>query len=223
MVLLKTASKQPKLYNTAEGRVLLIGIILSFLLIIFITYYGITEPVKVRTLIFVFFAHILGGRAAGIGLCIMNDLKFFTTLIYNFFIEIQILCITYSLFVLSITNYIKAEWIHRISNQMMHNADKYKDKIRKYGWLGLFLFVIAPLPATGPVMGSILGYMLKIGIWRNFSAVLAGTFFALLVWSISFEFLEKNLHMIQYVFGAIIIVVVFSNYKIIKNWFFSQD
>lgn len=168
-------------------------------------------------------AHSFGGRAAAIGLSIMNEMEFLPTLIYNFFLESQITCVVYSLFVLSITNYIKVGWVVRISNQMMCNADKNREKIEKYGWIGLFLFVMAPLPGTGPLMGSLLGYLLKIGIWRNFSAVLLGTFTAIFLWIICFDFLEQHLHMIQYIFGAIIVFVIFSHFKTIKGWFTRKD
>ncbi|MBF0259069.1 MAG: small multi-drug export protein, partial [Desulfamplus sp.] len=143
---LKTDSKQLKLYKTAEGKILWTGIVLTLIIVLLIGYYVLENPVKAKNLIFVFVAHLLGGRAAAVGLCIMNEMKFFPILIYNFFLELQIVCISYSLFVLSVTNHIKAQWIHRIATHLMHNADKHKDKIEKYEWIGLFLFVMAPLP-----------------------------------------------------------------------------
>jgi len=219
MVPLKTEPKEPQLYQTAEGRVLWAGVVLSIFLILLIAYYLFTDPVKARTLTLVFFAHAFGGRAAAVGLCIMHDMKFIETLIYNFFLEIQLVSIAYSLFVLSLTNYIKVKWIVRIANQMMCNADRNRNKIEKYGWLGVFLFVMAPLPGTGPVMGTFLGYLLKLGIWRNFSAALSGTFGALLLWTLCFEFMEKHLHMIQYILGAIVIYVIFSYFETIRSWF----
>ncbi|MBF0301657.1 MAG: small multi-drug export protein [Desulfamplus sp.] len=153
----------------------------------------------------------------------MHGLNFLITLIYNFFIEIQILCIAYSIFVLAITNYIKISWILRIANNMMHNADKHKDKIAKYGWIGIFLFVLAPFPGSGPVGGSILGYLLKMSLWRNFSAVLSGTFCALIIWIACFDFLKQYLYIIQYIIGIIILVVLFSHFHTIKSWFTKQD
>ncbi|MBF0573923.1 MAG: small multi-drug export protein, partial [Desulfamplus sp.] len=91
------------------------------------------------------------------------------------------------------------------------------------GWIGVFLFVLAPLPGTGPVAGSILGYLLKMSIWRNFTAVLSGTFFAVLMWVVCFDFLQQYLYIIQYILIFIIAFVVFSNFKDIKSWFTKQE
>lgn len=215
--------KQQILYKTTEGKILWIGIFLTVLLIGIIIFYGIIKPEESKILTLVFFAHTFGGRAAGVGLCIMEKLDFFTTLIYNFFIEIQLLTITYSIFVLAITNYIKIPWVLRIANDMRDNADKHKDKIAKYGWIGIFLFVLAPFPGSGPVGGSILGYLLKMRLLHNFSAVLSGTFLAILLWVLCFDFLKEYLYIIQYIIAAIIIFVLFSHFNTIKNWFTNKD
>ncbi|MBF0211224.1 MAG: small multi-drug export protein [Desulfamplus sp.] len=196
---------------------------MTLLLLIIIAYYLFVEPLKAKILTLVFAAHTFGGRAAGVGVCIINGLNFFQTFIYNFFIEIQLLCLIYSIFVLTIRNYIKVKWVIRIANQMMHNADKYKEKIEKYGWIGLFIFVLAPFPGSGPVGGSILGYLLKMSIWRNFSSVLLGTLSAIIIWVFCFDFLKQNINLIQYVICGIVVVFLFYNFRTIKEWFIKQD
>ncbi|MBF0378407.1 MAG: small multi-drug export protein [Desulfamplus sp.] len=216
-------SKPQKLYNTVEGKILWIGIFLTILLIFIIGYYLILDPSKAKVLTLVFVAHAFGGRAAAVGLCIVNDMHFFPTLMYNFFLEIQLVFIIYSIFILSITNYIKSQWIHRIANQMRHNADKNKDKIKKYGFIGIFFFVMAPLPATGPVSGVILGYLLKMNVYKNFTAAFSGTFCAVLMWVVCFDFLQHYLYIIQYILVVIIVFFVFSNLKTIKSWFTKQE
>lgn len=216
-------SKAPELYRTEEGRVFFIGALLTVLLVIIIAYHLITDPAKAKVLSLVFVAHSFGGRAAGVGLCIIKGLSFFQTLMYNFFLEIQLLCVTYSVFVLAITNYIKIKWVIAIANKMMHSSERNKDKIERYGWIGVFLFVMAPLPGTGPVAGSILGYLLKMDVYRNFSAVLSGTFCALLMWVTCFDFLKDYLYIIQYIIVIIIAFVVFFHFQTIKSWFSKQE
>lgn len=211
--------KHSILFHTMEGRVFQAGMILTLTLVLILGYYGITDPVRARTFGLVFFAHSFGGRAAGIGLCIMDDLGFLSTVLYNFFLEIQIVCVSYSLFVLSINNYINIKWMDCFAIKMMRNAEKHKEKIRTYGWLGLFIFVMLPLPVTGPVIGSILGYLLRIPVWRNFSAIFLGTFCAIVGWVICFDFLEQHLHAIQYILVFIIVFVIFSHIKTIRKWF----
>jgi uncharacterized membrane protein YdjX (TVP38/TMEM64 family) len=102
--------------------------------------------------------------------------------------------------------------------RLERRARKHKEKIEKYGWIGLFLFVMTPLPVTGPVIGSIIGSLVKMKLLKNFSAVLLGTLGAIIAWTLFFDFLEEHLHVIRYVFIAMIVVVSLSYVSTIKNW-----
>jgi len=196
------------LFQTVEGKLFLIGAFLSIVLMLFIGIYGFIDFAATKILILVFFTHIVGSRAGGIGLCILNGFSPLVTIGYNFYIEVLIVCFTYSGFVLSTTNYLKIEWIKRFMDKLALKAMERKEKISSYGWVGIFLFVMAPLPVTGPVVGSIIGYMLRMSLVRNFTATALGTLTANIAWCFGFEFLEQRFHMIQYVFGAIVVIVM---------------
>ena len=206
------------LFNTVEGRLLLLGAFLTIALVFFLGVYGFIDFETTKILFFVFITHLVGSRAGGIGLCILNGFSPFTTIAYNFYIEILIVCFTYSGFVLSTTNYLKTEWIKKFMEKLAVKAMEQKEKIASYGWIGIFLFVMAPLPVTGPVVGSIIGYMLKMGLFKNFSATALGTLTANIAWCYGFEFLEQRFHMIQYVFAAIVIIVMIPYLKQIKKF-----
>ncbi|WP_457551363.1 small multi-drug export protein [Desulfobacula sp.] len=206
------------LLNTIEGKVLLGGIFLSLLLMAFLGFFGITDFQTTKILALVLLAHTVGGRAAGIGLCILNDFGAFPTIVYNFYIEVLIVCFTYSGFVLSTTNYLKLEWLNKLTDRMTLKAIKQKNKVKPLGWIGIFFFVMIPLPMTGPVVGSIIGYMLRLSLLRNLSATFLGTLSAILIWFYCFDFLEHRYHMIQYLFAAIIIIVLIPYLKKIKKF-----
>lgn len=208
-----------KLNHTTEGRVLLIGISMAVCLALLIIYFLIVAPERAKTISLVFLAHTFGGRAAGVGLCIMSGIGYVWNVSYNLFLEILIVCFTYSLFVFSLTHHIKFKWAIAFTKNLMEKATKNKDKIERFGWIGLFLFVMVPLPVTGPVVGSIIGYLLKMNIWRNLSAVILGTLSAIIAWVVCFEFLEQHLHMIQYFLVVIIAIVLFFHIKTIKGIF----
>lgn len=210
------------LFHTTGGRVLLWGMVLTLFLLGLITYYGVTEPAMARTLGLVFAAHSFGGRAAAIGFCMLNEMEIVWTIAYNLFLEIQIVCIFYALFVLSIQNHIHIRWVNNLSAKMMNKAVRHSPVIQKYGWIGLFVFVMIPLPVTGPVMGSILGYLLYVPLLRNFSAVFLGTLCAIGLWVFCFDFLNQHLHLIQYVLFAIISFVILSHINRIKKWFYNR-
>ncbi|MCP3898908.1 MAG: small multi-drug export protein [Desulfobacteraceae bacterium] len=206
------------LLNTVEGKLFLGGVFLSILLIFLIGFYSITDIQTAEILGLVFVAHAFGGRAAGIGLCIINEFSAFPSIIYNFYIEVLIVCFTYASFVLTTTNYLKIKWIKKIMTKLHKKALEQKEKIEPLGWIGIFLFVMAPLPVTGPVVGSIIGYMLKLTLFKNFSATFLGTLTAIVIWFYCFDFLEQRFHMIQYLFGAIVIIVLLPYIKKIKDF-----
>lgn len=209
---------QDNLFKTVEGKLLVAGILLALALLASIVFYFVTDFETAKTLVLVFIAHSVGGRAAGIGLCILQDFGTFATIFYNFYLEILIVCFTYSIFVLSATQYLRVEWLARVMGNIAVKALKNKQKIERFGWLGIFFFVMAPLPVTGPVVGSIIGYMIKLSLVKNFSATFLGTLTAIIVWFQFFDFLEERFHMIQYIFAFIVVLVLVVNFKKIKRF-----
>ncbi len=211
-------SKKTQQSQGFTWKVLWAGIIMSVLLALAIGYCWSTDQPKAQTLILALVAHSLGGRAAGVGLCLINDMGQTWTVIYNFYLEILIVFLVYALFVLSINNYVTLRAVKYMALKLERKARRHKDTIQRFGWLGLFLFVMAPLPVTGPVMGAIIGYLLKFRTWSTFSAVFIGTMTAIITWTAFFDFLDKHLHIIQYIFAGIIIIAILSYIKTIKDW-----
>lgn len=57
------------------------------------------------------------------------------------------------------------------------------DKIQRFGFLGIVLFVMIPLPGTGVYAGSIAAYLFKMKKRRAFAANTVGIFFSsLIIW-----------------------------------------
>jgi len=69
-------------------------------------------------------------------------------------------------------------------------AEMHKDKIQRYGVIGLFLFVWFPFWMTGPVVGSVIGFLLGMKVWLNMTVVIAGTCVAIFGWA----FFLRQLH-----------------------------
>ncbi|MFH2092563.1 MAG: small multi-drug export protein [Pseudomonadota bacterium] len=211
-----------KLFYTTEGKILCTGFILSLLLLIVIGYFAALDIETAKTLGMAFFVHSFGGRAAGIGLCIMNGFSPTATIIYNFYLEVLIVCFTYSIFVLTTQNYIRIIWVTNLIERLTQKAIEQKSKVQSFGWIGLFVFVMLPLPVTGPVVGSVIGYLLRINLLKNFSATFSGTLAAIMVWFFFFDFLEQRFQLIQYVFAGIVILVLASHHKAIIKLLFGK-
>lgn len=61
------------------------------------------------------------------------------------------------------------------------------DKLKKYGYWGLVMFVMIPLPGTGVYAGSIVSYLLKMNVKRAFIANVVGiTISSMIVWSVTY-------------------------------------
>ncbi len=209
---------KPDIWTRPSTRILLLGIFLSVLLAGIIIYYLFTDMETAEAMLLTLVAHTFGGRAAGIGICILHDFGSMVTIGYNFYLEILIVCIIYGLFVLTTIDYLQIKWLNTLISRLEQKAHGQKTKIESYGWIGIFLFVMIPLPVTGPVIGSIIGYMLGIKPVKNLSATFLGTLTAIILWFYCFDFLEERFHMIQYIFGAIVLVIILPYLKKIKKF-----
>jgi uncharacterized membrane protein len=211
------------IYRSEAARMLFVSIFLFFVFIAIVGYAFLKDIILGRALLGAFAAHTLGGRAAGVGLCIAFDVNIYITILYNMFLEVFIVCFSYSLFLYSFNNqYFKFAFLQKAIKNSERNARKYEKVISKYGWIGILIFVMIPLPVTGPVVGSFIAYFLGMNLFKNFLTVFSGTFVAIVLWSIFFEFLSDHITKIQGVFAVIAIVLVVYFLKHIRNWF-SKD
>ncbi len=207
------------LYQSGEGRVFLLGLLLSVVFVVLITYSLAIDIKAGQTLLLAFVAHTLGGRAAGIGLCIAFEFSTWVTIAYNMFLEILIVCYCYSLFVFSFKNYLNCKWLTIASKNAEKQALKHKNVVARYGWLGIFAFVMIPLPITGPAAGSIIAYFLKFSIKRNFAAVFSGTLASIVIWTFFFDYLDRHIAIFKYVVVGALLIVFIYYFKTLKRWF----
>ncbi len=72
----------------------------------------------------------------------------------------------------------------KIVKKLKNKALKKIDKIKKYGYVGLILFVGIPLPGTGAWTGSLLAVLLNLDKKKSFICILAGVFLASVIMTI---------------------------------------
>jgi uncharacterized membrane protein len=58
---------------------------------------------------------------------------------------------------------------------------KANERIRKYEYLGLFLFVAAPIPFTGAWTGALIAYLFDLKFSRSLLAIFLGIIFAAMI------------------------------------------
>ena len=72
----------------------------------------------------------------------------------------------------------------KIVKFIRNKAMKKSDSIKKYGYLGLILFVGIPLPGTGAWTGSLLAVLLNLDKKKSFICILLGVLLASIIMTI---------------------------------------
>jgi uncharacterized membrane protein len=81
------------------------------------------------------------------------------------------------LFIKSIIHWMqksRVKFFRGFSGWLLGKVEKNREKIQKYAYWALFVFVAIPLPGTGVWTGSLLGAMLDLKIKKALPAILAG-------------------------------------------------
>ena len=200
-------------FDLIEVKILLTGLILSFLACLYLLYFLFTNLGFYRVLFSTAMLHIMGGRGLGIAACLSADISLFYTILYNFFLEVVIVLITYGTVVLIMRNIIQPKLFRSAVRQAELAAQDQKTNIKKYGAIGLFLFVMLPFFMTGPVIGSIIGYLLNYKTINNFLIVFSGTLSSIVIYALIGNNIIKHIN--QYVqidlvkkWGAIIVGIL---------------
>ena len=219
-------------FDLIEVKILLTGLILSFLTGLYLLYLLFTNPGLYRSLFSAGIVHLMGGRALGIAACLSADISLFYTILYNFYLEVVIVLITYGILVLIMRNIIQPKLFRSTVRQAELTAQDQKTNIKKYGAIGLFLFVMFPFFMTGPVIGAIIGYLLNYKAINNFLIVFSGTLSSIVIYSLIGNNIIKHINKYIHIglvkkWGAIIVgilIVLFFIYhlKTVKAYLDSE-
>lgn len=88
------------------------------------------------------------------------------------------------LFIAKILNWMeksKINFFNKISKWLNDKVDKNKEKIEKYGYLGLVLFVGIPLPGTGAWTGCLIAGVLEMNKKKSFISIMLGILMASII------------------------------------------
>ncbi len=181
------------LWNSTEGRILAVGLGLTALMLITLGVGWLTKPEW--TLVFAAMTglNLLIGRAAGMSFGYANGLDHVVVICSNVLVETIQVLVLYPLFVLSWRNLVDVRRLRRVLVEMRRSAEASQPRVARFGMLGLFVFVFLPFWMTGPVVGSIIGFLLGLKSRQNLAIVLVATYAAIGVWALLFEQLNDLL------------------------------
>ncbi len=167
-----------------EGKILLFGLMLLALFFILLFLCAIFEPDLIQPFLSITATNVIFGRMAGLSIGIASQMDITLLVAFNLFIESIMVLILYPLFVLS---WNKLELIsYKPLNDFLErskvNAGKYEPLIKRYGIIGLILFVLTPFAMTGPVVGSFVGYLIGLRHRMTLFVVILSTLIAIIIW-----------------------------------------
>lgn len=176
--------------KSSEGHVLIAGIALALLYTLWMSFQLIISTEDFQTLIGLTATEVVFGRIACMAFGYSLGLSQPEVILICIVLETILVLVFYPLFVFIWQQLLVLKWLKRMSDRIHTVAETNKDKVQKYGIVGLFAFVWLPFWMTGPVVGCMIGYLLRLRVWVNIVTVLAGTYVAILGWA----FLLHQLH-----------------------------
>ena len=144
------------------------------------------------------FANIVFGRAVSMSIGYAGGYDHALVVPLNMWVESVLVLLFYPVFVFSMRKLVVFPSLKRFIDRTHAVAERHHKKVRRYGIVGLFIFVWFPFWMTGPVVGAAIGYLLGFQAWLTISIVLAGTYIAILGWA----WLLFGIHARVAVFGS---------------------
>jgi uncharacterized membrane protein len=178
------------LLTSPEGRLLLLGATLALIYTFWLGIKLLLSPEESQLLIGMTATGLLFGRAFAMAFGYSQGLGHRTIIPICIIIETILVLIFYPLFVFSWRRLLVINRLKNVFERIQKSAEIHKDKVQKYGVIGLFFFVWFPFWMTGPVVGSVIGFLLGLRVWLNMTVVLTGTCLAIFGWA----FLLRQFH-----------------------------
>ncbi|HMN94266.1 MAG TPA: small multi-drug export protein [Hydrogenophaga sp.] len=169
---------------TDEGRWLALGLSLAALAFIGLGAAAHWWPAQVGSLAAMSGLNLIVGRAAGMAYGYASGLGQWPVIACNVLVETVQVLVVYSLFVLGCRQWLLPAWLTTPLARLRANAESGHAAVRRFGVVGLFVFVFMPFWMTGPVVGSIIGYLLGLRTRTTLAVVLGGTYVAIAAYAL---------------------------------------
>ena len=186
-----SSSRENRLSSLPEGKILIFGTLLLALYILFLLFSWLFFPDSYKAYAAISVSNFFFGRAAGISVGFAAEINSSIVIGINFIIELLMVLVVYPLFILSWNQLLNIGKLKAWVDRSHQSAQKYRPKIEKFGVYGLFIFVWFPFWMTGPVVGSIIGYLMGFKHRTTLSVVLIGTLIATICWGYFLLFLQN--------------------------------
>jgi uncharacterized membrane protein len=171
-------------FASPEGRWLALGAALATMGLVGLGAAWHWWPEQALTLAAMSGLNLIIGRAAGMAYGYANGLDHLPVIASNVLVETVQVLVIYPLFVLGCRQWLLPPWLAAPLARLRASAEGSHAAVRRFGMAGLFVFVFMPFWMTGPVVGSIIGYLLGLRNRTTLVVVLSGTYLAIAVYAL---------------------------------------
>ncbi|MGH8248816.1 MAG: small multi-drug export protein, partial [Gammaproteobacteria bacterium] len=191
-----------------EGRILLSALVTALLYLLWMLISYVLAREVFQALVGMTATHVLFGRAAGMSFGYSLGYGHGLVLTANVIIETIIVMLFYPTFVFTMRHLLVFARLKQIMEGIHRAAEARREWVRRWGIVGIFLFVLFPFWGTGPVVGSVIGYLLELRPWVNMAVILSGTYAACVAWAILLKELHERVEAFGPYAGMIIVAIL---------------
>jgi uncharacterized membrane protein len=165
--------------------------------------------------------HVLFGRAAGLSFGYAMRLGHGVVVGVNLVIETAVILIFYAAFLFGWRRLVLLRPLARFMDGTRRAAERHRAWIRRWGVVGLLLFVWFPFWMTGPLVGCVIGHLMGLRHRVTLAAVLGGTYLAIGCWALVLKGLHEQaaeygpLAPLGLVGGIILIAIA---WRVVHHW-----
>jgi uncharacterized membrane protein len=180
-----------RVFSGVEGWILLAGMGLVLLTMLGFGAAWLFAPDATLGLAAMTGLNLLIGLAAGMSFGYAHGFSHLEVIVSSALSDTLQVLIFYPLFVLSWNRLIDLGRLGPYLARVHASAEKQKGWVRRFGIAGLFLFVFVPFWMTGPVVGSIIGFLIGLRARVNLGIVLSSSYLAICLWALLFNRLNS--------------------------------
>lgn len=206
------------LLGRTEGRLLAVGLAMTAAIGAAVGIGLMLAPAATLNYAAVVGLNLVIGRGAGMSFGSASGMAPLELIVLNLTVEAAQVLVVYPLFVLGWQQLIDTRRIAPQLERLRAAAESGRGSVRRFGILGLFVFVFLPFWMTGPVVGAIIGFLIGLRVLVNLTVVLSATALAIVVYARLFEQIDAwatALH--PYAVFAVIVALALAVW-IVRRW-----
>lgn len=173
-----------KLYKGEEGNILILSLFITLCLIIYIIVSYQLDISFANKITGIVFTNLLVGRVPALSFGYTAELSNVIVISINIVTEMILVTLIYPLFVFSFKGVVKIKVLEKFFSEVQLKKNEHQEKFNKYGKFGLFIFVFIPFWMTGPIVGSIIGFLIGMKHYVVIFIVFIATIISISLWGL---------------------------------------